>query len=41
MGFIKFTVDRKTVEAEPQVFVAGRVYELNAESCERWLRRCR
>lgn len=39
MPFIRFTQDRKTVEAEPQVFAAGRVYELSAGSCERWKRR--
>jgi hypothetical protein len=39
MPFIKFTADRKTVEAEPQLFEAGRIYELSPESCERWKRR--
>lgn len=34
-----FLVDRKTVEAEPQVFVAGQVYELVEPSCERWISR--
>lgn len=39
MGFIKFTEDRTTVEAVPQVFKAGRVYELPEMSCERWKKR--
>jgi hypothetical protein len=39
MPFIKFTQDRTTVEAEPQVFKAGQVYELPEASCERWVRR--
>ena len=34
-----FLVDRKTVEAEPQVFVAGQVYELVEPSCDRWISR--
>jgi hypothetical protein len=39
MPFIKFTADRTTVEAQPQVFKAGNVYELSEASCERWKRR--
>jgi hypothetical protein len=39
MPFIKFTQNRKTVEATPQEFCADRVYELNEASCERWKRR--
>lgn len=39
MPFIKFTQTRQTVEERPQVFEAGRVYELSEESCERWKRR--
>jgi hypothetical protein len=39
MGFIKFTEDRATVEAVPQVFKAGRVYDLPEPSCERWKKR--
>ncbi|MEY5098794.1 MAG: hypothetical protein RJA36_1513 [Pseudomonadota bacterium] len=39
MPFIKFTKSRTTVEEHPQVFEAGRVYELSEESCERWKRR--
>lgn len=37
--FIRFTNDRSTVEAQPQAFKAGRVYELPEASCERWKRR--
>lgn len=39
MPFIKFTKSRTTVEEHPQVFEAGRVYEMSEESCERWKRR--
>lgn len=39
MPFIKFTQDRSTVEAEPQTFKVGRIYELSEASCERWKRR--
>lgn len=38
-GYIKFTEDRTTVEAEPQAFQAGRVYELPLTSCDRWKKR--
>lgn len=39
MRYIKFTEDRTTVEAVPQIFVVGRVYELPEASCERWKKR--
>lgn len=39
MPFIKFIKSRTTVEEHPQVFEAGRVYEMSEESCERWKRR--
>lgn len=39
MQFIKFTEGRTTVEAEPQAFKAGRVYQLREDSCERWKKR--
>jgi hypothetical protein len=34
-----FLQDRETVEAEPQVFKAGGVYELVDTSCDRWIKR--
>lgn len=39
MPFVKFIEDRETVEAVPQVFKGGRVYELPEASCDRWKRR--
>lgn len=39
MPFIKFIKSRTTVEERPQVFEAGRIYEMSEESCERWKRR--
>lgn len=39
MPKIRFLQDRSTVEAAPQHFKAGQVYELNDASCERWVRR--
>ena len=39
MPLVRFTESRTTREAQPQNFEAGKVYDLPAASCERWVRR--